>query len=92
MYTLYFEISGESFPVSVTDVLAFWTGSEEVPPLGFHKRLEVDFVPNNAMVNRLPVAHTCNLSLELPRGVKEPDGMIRVMKIAIGWGGEFHLA
>ncbi|KAJ8307297.1 hypothetical protein KUTeg_015381 [Tegillarca granosa] len=82
--------------ISLHDLLIFWTGSSDIPPLGFHKQLEINFVENNEKKkkkkNKLPVAHTCDMSLELPRGVGDPSEMMRIMDLAVHWGWEFHLA
>ncbi|KAJ8307192.1 hypothetical protein KUTeg_015276 [Tegillarca granosa] len=80
--------------ISLHDLLMFWTGSSDIPPLGFHKQLEINFVENNEKKkkNKLPVAHTCDMSLELPRGVEDPSEMMRIMDLAVHWGWEFHLA
>nr|XP_022346140.1 uncharacterized protein LOC111138457 [Crassostrea virginica] len=51
--------------INLNQLLAFWTGADTIPPLGFHKKLEIKFVEDPAL---LPVAHTCDLSLELSRG------------------------
>ncbi|KAJ8315102.1 hypothetical protein KUTeg_007252 [Tegillarca granosa] len=49
--------------VTLQDVLLFWTGANSVPPLGFDKSFEINFV--TAADKRLPVAHTCGMILEL---------------------------
>ncbi|XP_078322561.1 G2/M phase-specific E3 ubiquitin-protein ligase-like isoform X1 [Crassostrea virginica] len=74
--------------INLNQLLAFWTGADTIPPLGFHKKLEIKFVEDPAL---LPVAHTCDLSLELSRG-ETPEEFHRKMELAITCGGEFHLA
>ncbi|XP_078337906.1 uncharacterized protein LOC111121232 isoform X2 [Crassostrea virginica] len=72
-------------------LISFWLfGLErtQIPPLGFHKKLEIKFVEDPAL---LPVAHTCDLSLELSRG-ETPEEFHRKMELDITCGGEFHLA
>lgn len=52
------DCDSEDSAVTLPQVLQFWTGSGAVPPLRFHKVLEIDFVPDNDLQNKLPVAHT----------------------------------
>lgn len=73
--------------VTFADLLSFWTGASAVPPLGFDKKIEIHFVDGK---DRLPVAHTCEMSLELPRGLTVEELQEKLVK-AIQWGGEFHL-
>ena len=42
---------------ALSDVLAFWTGASTIPPHGFSKELEINFVHGDP--GRLPVSHTC---------------------------------
>ncbi|MES9881586.1 MAG: hypothetical protein ABW185_11965 [Sedimenticola sp.] len=81
---------GQTSGASLEDVLAFWTGARAVPPLGFPKELEVDFI--SCENNQLPVAHTCAMSLELKRGITDPDKFQQDMVKAITWSGGFYLA
>ncbi|XP_053378779.1 G2/M phase-specific E3 ubiquitin-protein ligase-like [Mercenaria mercenaria] len=70
-----------------SEVLAFWTGTPEVPLHGFDKKLEVNFVNG---IDLLPIAHTCDMSLDIPRGLT-PDIFRNKMVTAVQWGGQFHL-
>ncbi|XP_061191725.1 uncharacterized protein LOC133199956 [Saccostrea echinata] len=72
--------------VTLNDLLAFWTGAAEVPPLGFDKRLKIRFK------HQLRVAHTCELEIHLWRGYSDPDNFRDDMVKAIQWGGGFYLA
>ncbi|XP_078325135.1 uncharacterized protein LOC144622722 [Crassostrea virginica] len=63
---------------NLNQLLAFWTGADTIPPLGFHKKLEIKFVEDPAL---LPVAHTCDLSLELSRG-ETPEEFHRKMELS----------
>nr|XP_034330986.1 uncharacterized protein LOC117690650 [Crassostrea gigas] len=57
------DCSEDTSEINLNMLLAFWTGAETIPPLGFHKKLEIKFVEDPAL---LPVAHTCDLLLEYP--------------------------
>nr|XP_022338895.1 uncharacterized protein LOC111134287 [Crassostrea virginica] len=81
------DCSEDTSEINLNQLLVFWTGADTIPPLGFHKKLEI-FVEDPAL---LPVAHTCDLSLELSRG-ETPEEFHRKMELAITCGGEFHLA
>ncbi|XP_061175742.1 G2/M phase-specific E3 ubiquitin-protein ligase-like [Saccostrea echinata] len=82
------DCSEDTSEINLNMLLAFWTGADTIPPLGFHKKLEIKFVEDPA---RLPVAHTCDLLLEISRG-ETPEEFHRKMELAITCGGEFHLA
>lgn len=73
------------------DVLVFWTGADHIPPAGFPNKLRISFIRDNLQANYLPVAHTCGMVLEIPRGLGPEDLRGRMVK-ALQWGGEFHLA
>lgn len=76
--------------VSLEDLLAFWTGASEVPPLGFDHKLRITFNENSQYL--LPIAHTCTLVIRLWRGYNDPDQFRCDMIKAITWTGGFHLA
>ena len=50
-------------------LLIFISGADNIPVLGFHKMLEIDFFNYQPGVRRFPTASTCSLRLVLPRGV-----------------------
>ena len=50
-------------------LLIFISGADNIPVLGFHKMLEIDFFNYQPGVRRFPTASTCSLCLVLPRGV-----------------------
>ena len=50
-------------------LLIFISGADNIPVLGFHKMLEIDFFNYQSGVRRFPTASTCSLRLMLPRGV-----------------------
>ncbi|XP_046561897.1 uncharacterized protein LOC124270879 [Haliotis rubra] len=76
--------------ISIVDVLQFWTGSSRIPPMGFDKKLSIEFVPKR-QPPPLPVAHTCGLVLELMRGY-DPDVLASNMVYAIKRSGFCFLA
>ncbi|KAJ7992891.1 hypothetical protein DPEC_G00266780 [Dallia pectoralis] len=67
--------------LSLVDLLVFITGEDQIPPLGFHKKLSIRFYNHgqdhhHAVYNVcLPHASTCALELHLPRGVASPSGL-----------------
>ncbi|XP_045906489.1 uncharacterized protein LOC123971612 isoform X1 [Micropterus dolomieu] len=56
---------------SFEDLLAFVTGADHLPPLGFPRLISLHFYSQDASMSgvRLPYASTCALELFLPRGV-----------------------
>ena len=52
---------GEQLDIGMDDILSFFTGAENIPPLGF-EAATLNFSPNNPY----PTASTCGLSLTLP--------------------------
>lgn len=81
--------AGGQTGVSLSEILAFWTGASAVPPLGFTNQLQINFVHGEP--TRLPVSRTCGMVLELPRGVTDQVAFAEQMKKAINWTGGFHL-
>lgn len=75
--------------VTLSDILAFWTGASSLPPLGFSQQLKINFV--QGAPNRLPVGRTCGMVLELPRGADDQKLFAEQMLKAINWSGGFHL-
>jgi HECT-domain (ubiquitin-transferase) len=86
--------------IAVSQLLAFWTGAEAEPPLGFQtpalmmsdrqsssaKPLLVDFYDD---VGRLPYASTCSLCLWLPVNVNEDifqSFLLRSLTECVGFG------
>ena len=67
--------------VSLNNLLAFISGAEDIPPLGFPKPLTIDFYD---MVDRqhFPTASTCDLRLWLPRGI-EPAVLQQLVEEAV---------
>jgi hypothetical protein len=52
---------GRFVTIGLHHVLAFFTGAEVIPPMGFHGNPSVEFV-----ASILPMASTCSLTLKLP--------------------------
>jgi len=81
--------------VTLNDVLQFWNGANQVPPLGFHVQPSIDFftrepdIRNGGYLNRLPSSSTCGLVLFLPRGITVPDDFEQAMITAIHSSGGF---
>lgn len=66
--------------VSFSEVLAFVTGADNIPPCGFTKQVDLDFYPCEDQ--RLPSASTCALQLWIPR-VTDPDMVSAMMLRAV---------
>ena len=71
VFVLNIYISAGATPVSLADVLAFWTGASQVPPLGFPKQLEVSFMRTEKKL--IPSANTCGMVLHLWIGYSDID-------------------
>ena len=50
---------------SLNDILSFWTGLREVPPMGFHSGLVVKYLPYSKKFE-LPRSHACFETIKLP--------------------------
>ena len=50
--------------MAVKDVLAFFTGTDRVPPCGFPKEQKIRFLHND--VDVLATASTCDLEIRIP--------------------------
>lgn len=50
----------------LSDVLAFFSGAEKIPPMGFTQKPTLEFSPTNTY----PMASTCTLALTLPTKFK----------------------
>ena len=60
-------------------LLIFITGADNIPALGFHKCIDIDFFDIDPKSRRFPMASTCGLRLKLPRGIpsfEEFQGLI----------------
>ena len=54
---------GQCINCTISDVLVFFTGADNVPPQGFDTQPKIDFLYNS---DTLPIASTCDLILRLP--------------------------
>lgn len=77
-------------PITLKDLLAFWTGADSIPPGGFDEKLKVDFFSlDDTGPGRLPSASTCSLTIWLPRGIENPDTMLDMLTDAYQLSGGF---
>ncbi|KAF4109731.1 uncharacterized protein LOC131545879 [Onychostoma macrolepis] len=65
------------------EILAFITGADEVPPLGFSQKPSIHFYQPEQRGCRLPYANTCMMGLFLPRVVKDEVELYRMLLRAI---------
>ena len=54
-------------------LLIFITGADNIPVLGFPKNIDIDFFYVELRSRRFPMASTCGLQLQLPRGIHSFD-------------------
>ena len=66
--------------LTLEDLLIFITGSDHIPPLGFKQPIKIYFYDFYGNVKRRPWASTCALTLNLPRGVEDPEEFKSFMK------------
>ena len=70
--------------------LAFTTGTDAVPPLGFDSKVSIRFYDQESNIRRLPWASTCALQLFLPRGLNETGSfnnlLLQAMQECQGFG------
>lgn len=59
------------------------TGSDTVPPLGFHHVITVEFYDVTGNDRRRPWSSTCGFTFHLPRGIEEPQEFNALMKEAL---------
>ncbi|XP_028409263.1 G2/M phase-specific E3 ubiquitin-protein ligase-like [Dendronephthya gigantea] len=63
---------GDVHRISLEDLLVFNTGANCFPPLGFSKKIIIDFYNFEENNRRRPFASTCGLYFFLPRGFEDP--------------------
>lgn len=76
--------------VSLKMILAFFTGADSIPPLGYN-RVTLSFNPDNYY----PTASTCGLELTLPTNFNEKDeyeDFKKRMNVAFTMHGGFGLS
>ena len=66
----------------------FCTGADCAPPMGFHKKIYVVFLPSQEI---LPTASTCNLKLRILICYNDPSSFNEKMELALKCGMEFGL-
>ena len=54
-------------------LLIFITGADNITVLGFPKNIDIDFFDVELRSCRFPMASTCGLQLQLPRGIHSFD-------------------
>ena len=78
--------------VSLKELLAFWTGADVIPPMGFAQPLRIEFFSKDIKeTTRYPSANTCALQMNLPRGIEEPDDLKELIVFAIKNTGGFYV-
>lgn len=70
-------------PLTFEDLLTFLSGADCLPPLGFHKKAEIDFYTQDNTCRRLPSASTCSMVLFLPRGVQDETELEKLLTEAV---------
>ena len=81
-------IAGESM-CKLEDVLIFCTGSDCVPPLGFHKRIDLVFL---GKCQPLPTASTCSLIMRIPTCHRSSNSFNEMMELGLKGGIMFGSA
>ncbi|XP_057212760.1 uncharacterized protein LOC130568108 isoform X2 [Triplophysa rosa] len=71
------------------ELLAFITGADQVPPLGFPQKPSIHFYQPEKRGCRLPYANTCMMRLCLPSGVKNEAELHRMLLRAIKDSADF---
>ena len=77
-------------PISLEDILIFWTGADKVPALGFPTKLTLSFY-EMGKDGRLPTASTCSTNLMLPYDIESQEDrftrmMVRAIQESQGFG------
>ena len=80
---------GEVDELTLEDLLIFISGSDYIPPLGFEHAIEILFHDFKGNTKRRPWASTCALTLNLPRGIEDPDYFKSFMKQSLVEGHGF---
>jgi len=82
---IYIVIAGESI-CKLEDVLIFCTGSDCVPPLGFHKKIDLVFLGPREL---LPTASTCSLIMRIPTCLENSNLFNEKMELGLKGGQMF---
>lgn len=83
------DIDDQCVDVSFAELLSFITGTDNIPPRGFQKKIDIQFYTSESGT-RLPSASTCSLVLFLPRGVRDPNEFKAVMLRSLKESQGFH--
>ena len=75
------EPNGEDFVINIKTVLAFATGADHPPPMGFPNPPQIMF--EVASDRTLPTASTCGPTIYLPLSMSDPDRFCEKMDFAI---------
>jgi hypothetical protein len=65
------------------DLLMFCTGTNQIPPLGFHEPSKITVMQLEPMCGQLPNANTCPQELELPSCHSEYETFRESMNCAL---------
>lgn len=71
---------------SLDEVLIFCTGSDSVPPVGFHKKIDIVFLGSEEI---FPTASTCSLELRIPTCHSDGIMFSEKMELALKCGMDF---
>ena len=74
--------------VSLGMIMSFFTGAEDVPPMGYSHPPELNFNPSSPY----PTSSTCALQLTLPTCYSEYDPFKRALDTAFTMHGGFGLS
>ena len=74
-------IGKETIPLS--NILEFCTGADEVPPLGFDRKIKIKFFNQESGLCHFPYTSTCVLDMFLPRAVESFDEFQELVSQAV---------
>ena len=77
--------------LKLSEILTFWTGADQIPPMGFDHKLRIEFYCQDVGCRRLPTSSTCALVMWLPRAV-EPEELQQMLTDAIRMSAGFGKA
>ena len=74
--------------VSLGMVMSFFSGADDIPPIGYRRPPEINFNPTSPY----PTSSTCALQLTLPTGYSEYGPFKRALDTAFTMHGRFGLS
>lgn len=80
---LFWEECLDDAKIPINKLLEFLTGTDEIPPLGFHKKIEIQFYQQEIGKRRMPYTSTCALEFFLPRSVGSVNELESLLKQAL---------